>query len=62
MAVESSEGPLIMRLPACPKQECSYSRKFSDVFRILISLNHFLCCLLRILRKTVSTHSKIEFL
>ncbi|XP_045649268.1 uncharacterized protein LOC123789312 [Ursus americanus] len=28
MAVELSEGPLIMLLPACPKQECSYSRKF----------------------------------
>nr|XP_025874470.1 uncharacterized protein LOC112935092 [Vulpes vulpes] len=28
MAVELSERPLIMLLPDCPKQECSYSRKF----------------------------------
>lgn len=41
MAVELSAGPLIVTLPACPKEECSYRRKVGNVFRILIYLNHF---------------------
>lgn len=31
MAVELSEGPLIMMLPACPKQGYSCSRKVGSV-------------------------------